>query len=147
MIVKNKLVAGALALSLFATPIVAVQAASTSDTSEALAECLYKHATASDKQVLVQWAYVTLSKTSAAKQIQTIPSAKVKNIESSAQKALTNLVVGRCSPAVKVLMKNPKNGLQETMTLLAGKLVNAEIERRASPILSLTMTDLMGLRK
>ena len=137
MIVKNKLVAGALALSLFATPIVAVQAASTSDTSEALAECLYKHATASDKQVLVQWAYVTLSKTSAAKQIQTIPSAKV-----------TNLVVGRCSsPAVKVLMKNPKNGLQETMTLLAGKLVNAEIERRASPILSLTMTDLMGLRK
>jgi len=29
MIVKNKLVAGALALSLFATPIVAVQAAST----------------------------------------------------------------------------------------------------------------------
>ena len=117
MIVKNKLVAGALALSLFATPIVAVQAASTSDTSEALAECLYKHATASDKQVLVQWAYVTLSKTSAAKQIQTIPSAKVKNIESSAQKALTNLVV------------------------------NAEIERRASPILSLTMTDLMGLRK
>ena len=113
MIVKNKLVAGALALSLFATPIVAVQAASTSDTSEALAECLYKHATASDKQVLVQWAYVTLSKTS----------------------------------AVKVLMKNPKNGLQETMTLLAGKLVNAEIERRASPILSLTMTDLMGLRK
>lgn len=148
MIVKNKLVAGALALSLFATPIVAVQAASTSDTSEALAECLYKHATASDKQVLVQWAYVTLSKTSAAKQIQTIPSAKVKNIESSAQKALTNLVVGRCSsPAVKVLMKNTKNGLQETMTLLAGKLVNAEIERRASPILSLTMTDLMGLRK
>ena len=143
MIVKNKLVAGALALSLFATPIVAVQAASTSDTSEALAECLYKHATASDKQ-----AYVTLSKTSAVKQIQTIPSAKVKNIESSAQKALTNLVVGRCSsPAVKVLMKNPKNGLQETMTLLAGKLVNAEIERRASPILSLTMTDLMGLRK
>ena len=130
MIVKNKLVAGALALSLFATPIVAVQAASTSDTSEALAECLYKHATASDKQ------------------IQTIPSAKVKNIESSAQKTLTNLVVGRCSsPAVKVLMKNPKNGLQETMTLLAGKLVNAEIERRASPILSLTMTDLMGLRK
>ena len=44
-------------------------------------------------------------------------------------------------------MKNPKNGLQETMTLLAGKLVNAEIERRAWPILSLTMTDLMGLRK
>lgn len=34
----------------------------------------------------------------------------------SRQKTLTNLVVGRCSaPALRVLMKNPKNGLQETM--------------------------------
>ena len=97
MIVKNKLVAGALALSLFATPIVAVQAASTSDTSEALAECLYKHATASDKQVLVQWAYVTLSKTSAAKQIQTIPSAKVKNIEAMCMLDIANRII---TPAV-----------------------------------------------
>ena len=77
-------------------------------------------------------AYVTLSKTSATTQIQTVPSAKVKNIESSAQKALTNLVVGRCSsPAVQVLQKNPKTGLQETVTLPAGYLVHAEIERRA----------------
>ena len=141
MIVKNKLVAGALALSLFATPIVAVQAASTSDTSEALAECLYKHATASDKQVLVQWAYVTLSKTSAAKQIQTIPSAKVKNIEAMCMLDIANRII---TPAV---IKYSKVVADETMTLLAGKLVNAEIERRASPILSLTMTDLMGLRK
>lgn len=42
----------------------------------------------------------------------------------SRQKTLTNLVVGRCSaPALRVLLKNPKNGLQETMTLLATKLL------------------------
>lgn len=148
---QKTLAAGALALSLLATPIVAAQAASASDGSNpsaALADCLHQHATASDKQVLVQWAYVTLSKTSAGKAVQTIPAAKVQSVESSAQKALTNLVVGRCSaPALKVLVKNPKNGLQETMTLLAGKLVDAEIKRRASPLLSLTMTDLMGLKK
>lgn len=99
---QKTLAAGALALSLLATPIVAAQAASASDganASEALAACLYQHATASDKQVLVQWAYVTLSKTSAGKAVQTIPAAKVQSVESSAQKALTNLVVGRCSAA------------------------------------------------
>ena len=44
-------------------------------------------------------------------------------------------------------MKNPKNGLQETMTLLATKLVNAEIERRTSPLLLLTISDLIGSKK
>lgn len=91
---------------------------------------------------------MALSKTSAARQVQTIPSSKVKSVESNAQKTLTNLVVGRCSaPALRVLMKNPKNGLQETMTLLATKLVNAEIERRTSPLLSLTISDLIGSKK
>ena len=145
---KNKLAASALALSLLATPVVAVQAAATSDPSEPLASYLFQHAADSDKQVLIQWAYVALSKTSAARQVQTIPSSKVKSVESNAQKTLTNLVVGRCSaPALRVLMKNPKNGLQETMTLLATKLVNAEIERRTSPLLSLTISDLIGSKK
>lgn len=136
------------ALSLLATPVVAVQAAATSDPSEALASYLFQHAADSDKQVLIQWAYVALSKTSAARQVQTIPSSKVKSVESNAQKTLTNLVVGRCSaPALRVFMKNPKNGLQETMTLLATKLVNAEIERRTSPLLSLTISDLIGSKK
>lgn len=63
----------------------------------------------------------------------------------SRQKTLTNLVLGHCSaPALRVLMKNPKNGLQETMTLL---VVNAEIERRTSPLLSLTISDLIGSKK
>ncbi len=134
--------------SFLATPVVAVQTAATSDPSEALASYLFQHAADSDKQVLIQWAYVALSKTSAARQVQTIPSSKVKSVESNAQKTLTNLVVGRCSaPALRVLMKNPKNGLQETMTLLATKLVNAEIERRTSPLLSLTISDLIGSKK
>lgn len=140
---KTTAAAGALALALLANPIVAAQAAST-DVSEALADCLYQHSTAADKQVFLQWAYVTLGKTAAAQKVQKIPDARVKSTEAQAQKTLTNLVVGKCSqPALKVLMKDPKNGLQNTLNSLAQKMVEAEIRRRTSPVLALTITDLI----
>ena len=140
---KTTAAAGALALALLANPIVAAQAAST-DVSEALADCLYQHSTAADKQVFLQWAHVTLGKTAAAQKVQKIPDARVKSTEAQAQKTLTNLVVGKCSqPALKVLMKDPKNGLQNTLNSLAQKMVEAEIRRRTSPVLALTITDLI----
>lgn len=140
---KTTAAAGTLALALLANPIVAAQAAS-ADVSEALADCLYQHSTAADKQVFLQWAYVTLGKTAAAQKVQKIPDARVKSTEAQAQKTLTNLVVGKCSqPALKVLMKDPKNGLQNTLNSLAQKMVEAEIRRRTSPVLALTITDLI----
>ena len=57
---KTAAAAGALALALLANPIVAAQAAA-ADVSEALADCLYQHSTSADKQVFLQWAYVTLA--------------------------------------------------------------------------------------
>ena len=140
---KTTAAAGALALALLANPIVAAQAAST-DVSEALADCLYQHSTAADKQVFLQWASVTLGKTAAAQKVQKIPDARVKSTEAQAQKTLTNLVVGKCSqPALKVLMKDPTNGLQNTLNSRAQKMVEAEIRRRTSPVLALTITDLI----
>ena len=140
---KTAAAAGALALALLANPIVAAQAAA-ADVSEALADCLYQHSTSADKQVFLQWAYVTLGKTAAAQKIQKIPDASIKSVEGQAQKTLTNLVLGKCSqPAMKVLMKDPKNGLQNTLNSLAQKLIEAEIRRRASPVLALTITDLI----
>lgn len=140
---KTTAAAGALALALLANPIVAAQAAS-ADVSEALADCLYQHSTAADKQVFLQWAFVTLGKTAAAQKVQKIPDARVKSTEAQAQKTLTNLVVGKCSqPSLKVLMKDPKNGLQNTLNSLAQKMVEAEIRRRTSPVLALTITDLI----
>ena len=50
----------------------------------------------------------------------------------------------RCAkPAMKLLLKDPKNGLQDTLGSLAVKLVKDETAKRASPILSLTITDLL----
>ena len=119
----------------------AVQASAASDE---LAACLEENITAQDRKVLVQWAYVTLSKTSAAKEIQTIPSSKVKNVEAKVEKTLTNLVLKRCvTPAGKVLLKDPKNGLQDTLETLAVRLARSELQKRSNPVLPITITDLL----
>lgn len=105
-------------------------AAQASAASDELAACLEENITAQDRKVLVQWAYVTLSKTSAAKEIQTIPSSKVKNVEAKVEKTLTNLVLKRCvKPAGKVLLKDPKNGLQDTLETLAVRLARSELQK------------------
>ena len=112
--------------------------------SDELATCLEQNITAQDRKVLVQWAYVTLSKTSAAKEIQTIPSSKVKNVEAKVEKTLTNLVLKRClKPAGQILLKDPKNGLQDTLETLAVRLARSELQKRSNPVLPITITDLL----
>ena len=118
--------------------------AQASAASDELATCLEQNITAQDRKVLVQWAYVTLSKTSAAKEIQTISSSKVKQVESKVEKTLTNLVLKRCvKPAGKVFLKDPKNGLQDTLETLAVRLARSELQKRANPVLPITITDLL----
>ncbi len=118
--------------------------AQASAASDELATCLEQNITAQDRKVLVQWAYVTLSKTSAAKEIQTISTSKVKQVESKVEKTLTNLVLKRCvKPAGKVLLKDPKNGLQDTLETLAVRLARSELQKRANPVLPITITDLL----
>ena len=118
--------------------------AQASAASDELATCLEQNITAQDRKVLVQWAYVTLSKTSAAKEIQTIPSSKVKNVEAKVEKTLTNLVLKRClKPAGHILLKDPKNGLQDTLETLAVRLARSELQKRSNPVLPITITDLL----
>lgn len=122
----------------------AAEAASTSAAPAALADCLYKNTTASDRTVFLQWAYVALGKTDAAKAVAAIPAAKTKQVETKAQAALTKVVLKSCpKEAMNVLLADPKNGLQTTLVALAEKLVSAEIEKRATPLLNLTITDLL----
>ena len=118
--------------------------AQASAASDELATCLEQNITAQDRKVLVQWAYVTLSKTSAAKEIQTIPSSKVKNVEAKVEKTLTNLVLKRClKPAGQILLKDPKNCLQDTLETLAVRLARSELQKRSNPVLPITITDLL----
>ena len=107
--------------------------------ADELADCLY-----ANKTTFLQWAYVALGRTEAAKSVQTIPAAKIKTVEKKAQTTLTQLVMKSCpKPAMNLLLSDPKKGLEKTLTSLAGKLVQAEVEKRTSPLLSMTITDLL----
>ncbi|WP_295479987.1 hypothetical protein [Sutterella sp.] len=122
----------------------AAAASSSSAAPAALADCLYKNTGTAERTVFLQWAYVTLGKTDAAKAVAAIPSAKTKQVETQAQTALTKVVLKSCpKEAVNVLLADPRNGLQTTLVALAEKLVAAEIEKRTTPILNLTITDLL----
>ena len=137
--------AGALFAFFLLPSIVATEAlAAPSPQSEALAACLYEHADRTDRDTLVQWAFVTIAKTRAAKAVETIPEAKIKKTEAAAQRSLTNLVMKHCAePALRLAIKSPKDGLQDTLVSLAKRLVVAELDRRRSPLLALTLSDLI----
>lgn len=119
--------------------------AASSSASEELAECLYKNTSSADRTTFLQWAYVSLGRTQAAKSVQPISTEKTKAVEKKAQTALTRVVMSKCpKPAMNVLLTDPKKGLERTLTSLAGKLVSAEVEKRTSPLLSLSITDILG---
>lgn len=89
--------------------------------ADELADCLYANTSAEDKTTFLQWAYVALGRTEAAKSVQTIPAAKIKTVEKKAQTTLTQLVMKSCpKPAMNLLLSDPKKGLEK----------NADIARR-----------------
>ncbi len=139
---RKLLISSTLAFAMLAAPLGAAYASAASDS---LAECLHSNATSSDKESLIQWAYVTLSRTDAAKKVQVIKDATVNGVETKAQKALSTLVVQKCSkPAMKLLLSDPRNGLQDSLTNLAKRLIDDEISRRASPLLKMNITDILN---
>ncbi|MDO5531192.1 hypothetical protein [Sutterella sp.] len=136
----RKLAAAALAALLLpaALPVSAAEPA------EALADCLYKNTSGTDRDVFVQWAFVTIGKTEAAKSITAISDSKRKSVEQKAQSTLTRVVMKSCpKESMQLLLKDPKKGLENTLLSLAQKLVTEELSRRSSPILNLTITDLL----
>lgn len=119
--------------------------AQASEASDALADCLYKNTTQADRNAFVQWAFVTIGKAEAAKSVATISQAKTREVEKNAQTVLTRIVMKSCpKPAMDVLLSDPKKGLENTLTSLAYKLAADEMAKRASPLLNLTITDLMN---
>ena len=59
--------------------------------ADAMAQCILTNTSASDRDTLTQWAYVTLGKTDAAKTVQDIPAAKTKAVEDKAAPAQSPL--------------------------------------------------------
>ena len=81
---------------------------------------------------MTQWAFVTLGKTDAAKQITVIPESKIKQVNSEAKKRLTRLMTQACAKeAANVALHESKNGLQEAAAQLGVRLAQEQLKGKA----------------
>lgn len=119
-------------------------AAAATAEAERFASCLEKSMSAADQKVLVQWAFASLARTSAAKEVAVVPASKIRMVEAKAQKTLASLLVRSCSKeGLRLAFTDPKNGLQDSLAVLAQRLIKKEIDKRTSPLLSLSITDIL----
>lgn len=100
--------------------------------AQALGDCVYNNLSREDKTVMTQWAFVTLGKTDAAKQITVIPESKIKQVNSEAKKRLTRLMTQACAKeAANVALHESKNGLQEAAAQLGVRLAQEQLKGKA----------------
>ena len=45
---------------------------------------------------------------------------------------------------MQLLLKDPRNGLQDSLTNLAKRLIDDEVSRRASPLLNMGLGEILG---
>lgn len=104
--------------------------------ADALGECVYKNLSASDKTVMTQWAYVTIGKTKAAKQIAAIPDTKISEVNSKARQTLIRILGGSCAKeAASVALYEPKDGIKNSVSRTAYLMVEDEVKETAASLL------------
>ena len=106
-----------------ATPVLAGQYA------EELGNCIYNNLNSSDKTVMTQWAFVTLGKTNAAKQITVIPESKITEVNKKAKASLSRIMTQACpKQAANVALHESKDGLKSAAATLALRLAEDELK-------------------
>lgn len=97
--------------------------------ADALGDCVYNNLSAEDKVVMTQWAFVTLGKTNAAKQITVIPEAKIKEVNKNAKNRVTRLLTQNCAKeSAKVALYESKDGLKNAAATLAYRLAQDQLK-------------------
>ena len=106
------------------------QAFAAGTSSQALGECLYRNATPDQKTQLIQWAYVTIGKTDAAKSVQAV-TQKMKS-------TLTTLLLHSCpKEAAQVLLTDPKNGSIDAMETVTSLMLREKVRDQVGNVLDL----------
>lgn len=114
---------------MFAITGLAFQAASAGQYATALGDCVYNNLNDTDKAVMVQWAFVNLGKTKAAKQITVIPDSKIKEVNNKAKSTLTRILTQNCAKeAANVALYESKNGLKDSISQLAIRLAQEQLK-------------------
>ncbi len=123
----------------------ASSAAYGSTASEALGECIYKNSSADQKNQLIQWAYVSIGKTSAAKSVQAIPEAKSKEVTSKVKSTLSDLVLRSCpKESAALLLSDPQNGAADAMEHLTVLMIRDKVRSQIGDVLSLQSSGSSG---
>ena len=118
--------------ALLAVPLVA-QAATTD--AEELGRCIYNNTSSADRDTLVQFMYVSLGSTNAARKVQSIP--QTKQVNSKTKALASKLVLGPCrKQAARVLLSDPRNGMQQALSYTVERLVADRIAESTSGWLS-----------
>lgn len=120
--------------ALLAVPLVA-QAATTD--AEELGRCIYNNTSSADRDTLVQFMYVLLGSTNAARKVQSIPQTKINQVNSKTKTLASKLVLGPCRKlAARVLLSDPRNGMQQALSYTVERLVAERIAESTSGWLS-----------
>ena len=80
------------------------QAAFAGQYAQQLSDCAYNNLNSQDKKILTQWAFVSLGKTKAAKEVTVIPAQKIKDIEAKGKAVMTSIVTERCGKEWRKLL-------------------------------------------
>lgn len=120
--------------ALLAVPLVA-QAATTD--AEELGRCIYNNTSSADRDTLVQFMYVSLGSTNVARKVQSIPQTKINQVNSKTKALASKLVLGPCrKQAARVLLSDPRNGMQQALSYTVERLVADRIAESTSGWLS-----------
>ncbi len=99
------------------------------DYAQGLATCVYDHLTPNDKKLMTQWAFVTLGRTSAAKEVMVIPEDKIKSVSKNATNALKRVVLDECGKEfAQTALHEKGEGLKDATATLAYRIAMDELK-------------------
>lgn len=105
--------------------------------AEELGRCIYNNTSTADRDTLVQFMYVSLGSTNAARKVQSIPQTKINQVNSKTKALASKLVLGPCrKQAARVLLSDPRNGMQQALSYTVERLVADRIAESTSGWLS-----------
>ncbi len=105
------------------------------ENAKKLTDCVYQSMTQEDKNLMTQWAFVSMAKLPANKELITIPPETIRAVQKNARKTLRTLVLEKCgAETTKVLVVEQLKGLKEAATDLAIRLVNEQLKGKAKTL-------------
>lgn len=112
--------------------------AAQSEAARQLGQCLYRNSSASDKDTLVQWAYVTIGGTAAARRVQPIPEAASRQVTQATRQAFSRLLLRACpKEAAAALASDPRSAASDALEEMVGLMIRDRMRGKVDEVLSL----------